>query len=170
MLYSAAGELKQAEAAFDLALAMDPWLGSARGFAGFAGYNQGLLGNAGETLPAIERAMRLDATDRRHSIWLFFGGFAEPLVGQTEAATALLQKSLERNPIYGSAQLSLMVVLSLTGPHRGAALMAESFRQQYLEAPTNAFERLWLSRSTSPVYRAQVFPLFDKIQALSAAS
>ena len=100
--------------------------------------------------------MCLDATDRRHSIWLFFGGFAEPLVGQTEAATALLQKSLERNPTYGSAQLSLMVVLSLTGPHRGAALMAESFRQQYLEAPTNAFERLFdfpgLSRSgLSPV-------------------
>ena len=167
MLYSAAGELKQAEAAFDLALAMDPRLGSARGF---AGYNQALLGNAGETLPAIERAMYLDATDRRHSIWLFFGGFAELLVGQTEAAIALLQKSLERNPTYGSAQLSLMVALSLTGRHRGAALIAESFRQQYLEAPANAFERLWLSRSTSPVYRAQVFPLFDKIQALSAAS
>ena len=55
--------------------------------------------------------------------------------GNTEAATALLQKSLERNPTYGSAQLSLMVALSLTGRHRGAALLAESFRQQYLEAP-----------------------------------
>jgi len=167
MLYSAAGELKQAETAFDLALAMNQGLGSAHGF---SGYNQALLGNAGKTLPAIERAMRLDPTDRRHSIWLFFGGFAELLVGQTEAAIALLQKSLERNATYGSAQLFLMTALSLTGRHRGAALMAESFRQQYPESPANAFERLWLSRSASPVYRAQVFPLFEKIQVFGAVS
>jgi tetratricopeptide (TPR) repeat protein len=167
MLYSAAGELKQAEAAFDLALALNRGLGSAHAF---SGYNQALLGNAGETLPAIERAMRLDLTDRRHSIWLFFGGFAELLVGQTEAAIALLRKSLERNATYGSAQLFMMVALSLMGRHRGAALIAESFRQQYPESPANAFERLWLSRSASPIYRAQVFPLFEKIQALSATS
>ena len=36
-------------------------------------------------------------------------------------------------------------------------LIAESFRQQYLESPVDAFERLWLSRSASPVYRTQVF-------------
>jgi TolB-like protein len=167
MLYSAAGELKQAEAAFDLALAMNRGLASPHAF---SGYNRALLGNAGETLPAIERAMRLDLTDRRHSIWLFFGGFAELLVGQTEAAIALLQKSLERNATYGSAQLFMMVALSLTGRHRDAALIAKSFRQQYPESPANAFERLWLSRSASPIYRAQVFPLFEKIQALSATS
>ena len=167
MLYSAAGELKQAEAAFDLALAMNRGLASPHAF---SGYNRALLGNDEETLPAVERAMRLDPTDRRHSIWLFFGGFAELLVGQTEAAIALLQKSLERNATYGSAQLFMMVALSLMGRHRGAALMAESFRQQYPESPATAFERLWLSRSASPVYRAQVFPLFEKIQALSVAS
>src|SRR6516165_12445357 len=77
-------------------------LGSAHAF---LGYNRALLGNAGETLPAIERAMRLDPTDRHHSIWLFFGGFAELLVGQTEAAIALLRRSLARNPTYGSAEL-----------------------------------------------------------------
>jgi len=132
MLYSAAGELKQAEAAFDLALAMNRGLASPHAF---SGYNRALLGNAQETLPAVERAMRLDPTDRRHSIWLFFGGFAELLVGQTEAAIALLQKSLERNATYGSAQLFMMVALSLMGRHRGAALMAESFRQQYPESP-----------------------------------
>jgi TolB-like protein/Tfp pilus assembly protein PilF len=167
MLYSAAGELKQAEAAFDLALAMNRGLGSAHAF---SGYNQALLGNAGETLPAIERAMRLDPTDRRHSIFFCFGGFAELLLGRTHEAVVLLQKSLERNPTYGSAQLFLMVALSLTGRHRSAALLAESFRQQYPESPANAFERLWLSRSASPMYRAQVFPLFEKIQTLGATS
>jgi tetratricopeptide (TPR) repeat protein len=167
MLYSAAGQLEEAASAIRQALAMDEGLASAHGF---GGYNAALLGNAGETLPAIERAMRLDPTDRRHSIWLFFGGFAELLVGQTEAAIALLQKSLERNATYGSAQLFMMVALSLMGRHQGARLIAESFRRQYHESPANAFERLWLSRSASPIYRAQVFPLFEKIQALSATS
>ena len=63
-----------------------------------------------------------------------------------------------------------MAALSLTGRHSEAAWTAESFRQQYPESPANAFEQLWLSRSASPVYRAQVYPLFENIQALGAAS
>jgi hypothetical protein len=114
--------------------------------------------------------MHLDQTDRRHSIFLFFGGFAELLLRRTEAAIALLCKSLERNPSYGSAQLFLMAALSLTGLHSEAAWMAESFRQQYSESPASAFEQLWLLRSDSPVYRAQVYPLFENIRALGAAS
>ena len=61
-----------------------------------------------------------------------------------------------------------MAALCLTGQHREAAGMAESFRLQYSESPAGAFEQLWLSRSTSPVYRAQVYSLFEKIQALGA--
>ena len=34
----------------------------------------------------IERAMRFDQTDRRHSVFFFFGGFAEMLLGRTEVA------------------------------------------------------------------------------------
>ena len=112
MLHSAAGRLEEAGRAFEQALAMDPELGIAHGF---AGYNAALLGRAEETLPAVERAMRLDRADRRHSIFLFFGGFAELLLGRTEAALDLLRKSLERNPSYGSAQLFLMAALSLVG-------------------------------------------------------
>jgi len=110
--------------------------------------------------------MRLEPTERRHSIWYFFGGFAELLLGHTEAAVALLGKSLQRNPSYGSAQLSLMAALSLTGQHTKAVSMAEAFRQQYAEYPARAFEQLWLSRSASPVYRAQVYPLFERISVL----
>jgi tetratricopeptide (TPR) repeat protein len=145
------------------ALAMDERLAAAHGF---AGYNAALLGRPWETLPAVERAMRLDPTYRRHSIWFFFGGFAELLLGRTEAAIALLRKSLERNPSYASAQLFLMAALSLTGRHSEAASMAESLRRQYPEYPAHAFEQLWLSRSASPVYRAQVYPLFERISAL----
>ena len=110
--------------------------------------------------------MRLDPTDRRHSVFLFYGGFAELLLGRTEAAITLLRKSLDRNPSYGGPQLFLMAALSLNGRHGEAISMAESFRRQYPEYPAHAFEQLWLSRSASPVYRAQIYPLFERICAL----
>src|SRR6516162_1855324 len=163
MLCSAAGQLEEAAHAFDQALAMDGSLGLAHGF---AGYNAALLGRASETLPAIEHAMRLDPTDRRHSIWFFFGGFAELLLGRVDSAVALLEKSLERNPSYGGAQLFLMAALRQLGRPQDAARLADGFRAQYPDHPANAFERLWLSRSPSPTYRAQVQPLFEHIRAL----
>src|SRR4029077_353475 len=97
---------------------------------GFAGYNAAFLGRAGETMPAIERAMSVDQTDRRHSIWFFFGGFAELLLGRTEEAIMLLKKSLERNHSYGSAQLFLMAAYSLVGRQRDASETAALFRAQ----------------------------------------
>jgi TolB-like protein len=163
MLCSAAGNLQEAASAFVRALALDERLASAHGF---GGYNAALLGRAWETLPAVERAMQLDSANRKHSIWCFFGGFAELLLGHTEAAITLLEKSLERNPSYGAAQLFLMAALALTGRHREAARIAASFCRQYPESPAHAFERLWLSRSPSPAYRAQVYPLFEKIRAI----
>jgi tetratricopeptide (TPR) repeat protein len=163
MLYSAAGQLEEAASAFDQALAMDRGLPGAYGF---GGYNSAFLGRAEETLPAIEQAMRFNLTERRLGIYFFFGGFAELLLGRTTAAVPLLQKSLERNPASGAAQLFLMAALSLTGRHSEAARMAESFRQQYPEYPAYAFDQLWLSRSASPVYRAQVYPLVETIRTL----
>src|SRR6516164_1477087 len=163
MLCSAAGQLEDAAHAFDQALAMDGSLGLVHGF---AGYNAALSGRAVETLPAIEHAMRLDPTDRRHSIWFFFGGFAELLLGRAEAATALLEKSLQRNPSYGSAQLFLMAALAALGRTHHAARLADGFRAQYPDSPANAFQQLWLSRSPAPAYRAQVQPLFEHIRSL----
>src|SRR5439155_24117910 len=81
MLYSAAGQLEEAARAFKQALAVEEGLGIAHGF---AGYNAAFLGRAAETLPAVERAMRLHAADRRRSIWFFFGGFAQLLLRRTE--------------------------------------------------------------------------------------
>ena len=167
MLYSAAGQLELAERAFAQALGMDHGLGAAHGF---AGYNAALLGRADETWPAIERAMRLDQTDRRHSIWFFFAGFAELLLGRTETAIQLLQKSLERNPSYGAAQLFLMAALSLLGRGAEATETAASFRNRYPDYRTTTFEQLWLSRSGSSTYRAQIHPLFEKIRTLGVAN
>ena len=166
-LYSAAGKLEEASRVFAQALAMDPELGAAHGF---AGYNAALLGRADETLPAIERAMALDPTDRRHSIWFFFGGFAQLLLGRTEEAIALLQQSLERNPRYGCAQLFLMAALSLTGRAGEAAEIATAFRTYHPEYPANAVEQLWLSRSASATYRAQIYPLFERIRGMGVAA
>ncbi|MBV8090191.1 MAG: tetratricopeptide repeat protein, partial [Alphaproteobacteria bacterium] len=167
MLCSAAGHLQEAARAFAQALALDNGLAIAHGF---GGYNAALLGRPWETLPAIERAVQLDPSDRRHSIWYFFGGFAELLLGHTEAAVVLLEKSLERNPSYGATLLFLMAALSLTGRHSDAARMAESFRRHYPESPANAFERFWLSRSPAPAYRAQIYPLFERICAIQVLS
>ena len=167
MLYSAAGKLDEAALAFERALAMDQGLAIAHGF---AAYNAAFLGNAGDTLPAIERAMRLDQADRRHSIWFFFGGFAELLMGRTDASIALLRKSLERNSSYGSARMFLIAALSLSGQYREAAEAAASFRQQYPDGPAGACEQLWLSRSRSATYRAQILPVFDKIRSLGVGT
>jgi DNA-binding SARP family transcriptional activator/TolB-like protein len=167
MLYSAAGQLELAERAFAQALGMDRGLGAAHGF---AGYNAALLGRADETLPAIERAMSFDQTDRRHSIWFFFAGFAELLLGRSEAAITLLQKSLERNPSYGAAQLFLIVALSLVGRRVEAEETAATFRKQYPDYRTTTFEQLWLSRSGCSTYRAQIHPLFEKIRTLGVAN
>jgi tetratricopeptide (TPR) repeat protein len=167
MLYSAAGQLEDAARAFKQALAMDQSLGIAHGF---AGYNAAFLGRADETMPAVERAMRLDPTDRLHSIWYYFGGFAELLLGRTEVSINLLKKSLERNPSYGSAQLFLMAALSLIGRRGEASDTAASFRTQYPDYRTNTFEQLWLSRSACSTYRAQIQPLFEKICSLGVAN
>ena len=167
MLYSAAGQLEFAARAFEQALAVDQTLAPAHGF---AGYNAALLGRADETWPAVQQAMRFDQTDRRHSIWFFFGGFAELLLGRIENAIALLQKSLERNASYGSAQLFLMAALSLIGQQNKAAETATSFRKQYPDYRMTTFEQLWLSRSGSSTYRAQIHPSFEKIRALGVAN
>lgn len=166
MLRSAAGQLAEADEAFERALAADPRLGIAHAF---AGYNAVFRGHAEETMSAVERAMCLDQTDRRCSTWFFFGGFAELLLGRTEAAIALLRKSLDRNPIYGSAQLFLTAALSLSGRASEAARIAVSFRENFPEYRLNSFEQLWLSRSGSPAYRAQISPVFESIRGLGAA-
>jgi tetratricopeptide (TPR) repeat protein len=163
MLYSAAGQLDEAGGAFERALATDSSQGTAHGF---AGYNAAFLGRVDETVPAIERAMSLDRSDRRHSIWLFFGGFAELLRGRTEASISLLRKSLERNPSYGSAQLFLAAALSTSGRDKEATEAAAKFRGLYPQHRTRAFEQLWLSRSGSAAYRAQIHPAFEKIRGL----
>jgi len=63
-----------------------------------------------------------------------------------------------------------MAALSLLGRPEEAARLAASFQSQYPEYRANAFEQLWLSRSTSPTYRAQVQPLFEKIRSLGIAA
>jgi len=167
MLYSAAGQLEEATRTFEQALSLDRGLAPAYGF---AGYNAALLGRADETLPSVERAMNLDQTDRRHSIYYFFGGFAELLLGRTDAAIDLLRQSLQRNPSYGCAQLFLAAGQALSGRRDEAVSTAEAFRAQYPEYPANAFHQLWLSRSSSVEYRAQIQPLFEKIRDLGVAA
>ena len=168
MLYSAAGQLGEAAAAFEQALIMDQKLAIAHGF---AGYNAALLGRAHETLPAIDRAMRLDPTKRRHSIWFFFGGFAELLVGRTDRSIALFRKSLEGNPSYGSALLFLMAALS--SEHRDLeaaqscslvpAALSRLSRRQLRAAVAVSVGLGRISRSNRPLVRENSRPRRRKL-------
>jgi DNA-binding SARP family transcriptional activator/TolB-like protein/Tfp pilus assembly protein PilF len=167
MLYSASGQLDEAACALRQALNVNEGLGIAHGF---AGYNAAFLGRANETLPAIERAMRHDPTNRRHGIWLFFAGFAELLLGRTEQSIGLLEQSLGRNPSHGSAQLFLTAAQSLTGRRGEATATAGKFREQYPEYWNDAFDQLWVSRSSCATYRTQIQPLFEAIRSLGLAN
>jgi hypothetical protein len=62
-----------------------------------------------------------------------------------------------------------MAALSLIGRRNEAGQVAASFRGQYPEYPGNAFEQLWLSRSDSAPYRAQIHPVFERIRDLGVA-
>ena len=135
--------MNDAAPAFERALALDDGLAIAQGF---GGYNAASLGSPGDTLPAIQHAMRLNGSDRRHSIWFFFGGFAELLVGRIEA-DGFAPKSLERNRNYGSAQLFLIAALFPSGRRHEAAQAAASFRKQFPNCPR--------PRSSSCGFRAQ---------------
>jgi DNA-binding SARP family transcriptional activator/TolB-like protein/Tfp pilus assembly protein PilF len=167
MMSSAAGDLENAAEAFARALAADPGLATAHGF---AGYNLAFLGRAAETGAQIERAMRLDRTDRPYSVWFFFAGFAELLLGHGRESVGLFEKSLERNPDYGCAQLFLAAALAACGRRREATRAAAAFRTRYPRYHLNAFEQQWLSRSQSRLYRSQINPVYETIRSLGAVS
>ena len=178
MLYSAARDVEQAAAAFRQALTLDPmahvpaWDGYNMAHAyGWDGDNKTFLGHAEETLPAIERAIRLhNPSAGEFSTWSFFGGFAELLLGRTEAAIALLNRSLQHNPTHTNSQFFLMAALLAAG-RRGEADLMQASSAGTIPVSVQAFERLWLSRSVSPVYRAQeIHSLFANIWAPGTAS
>jgi hypothetical protein len=58
----------------------------------------------------------------------------------------------------------------LLGRKTEAAETAALFRKQYPDYRTTTFEQLWLSRSGSSTYRAQIHPLFEKIRTLGVAN
>jgi hypothetical protein len=103
-------------------------------------------------------------------VWSFFGGFTELLLGRTESAIALLTRALQDNPTHPNSQFFLMMAALLATGRGGAPdLMQESLRQHHPGYSVQAFERMWLSRSASPVYRAQVHRLFTNIWAAGEA-
>jgi hypothetical protein len=63
-----------------------------------------------------------------------------------------------------------MAALALSGRNEEAVQTAASFRRQYPDCPTSVFEQLWLSRSASATYRAQILPVFERIRSLGVAT
>jgi DNA-binding SARP family transcriptional activator/TolB-like protein len=167
MLFSAAGDLERAAEALAAALEAEPT--DAVSLA-FAGYNGALLGRAGEASAMIGRAMRLDRSERRHSVWLFFLGFSELLLGRGESALNLFGKSLERNPGYGGARLFRAAALLLCGRPNEAKHAASLFRQEHPRYGFETFAQQWLERSRSPTFRRQINPTLEGIRSLGATA
>jgi DNA-binding SARP family transcriptional activator len=166
MLYSSSGELESASDAFDRAVEANCNLAIAHAF---GGYNAAFLGHAEKTLPAIERAIRIGGEDRRQSVWWFFAGFAELLLARPERAVTFLGKSLDRNPDYSTAQLFLAAALRRSGKNDEAERMMALFKANFRGYERHAFSSQWLSRSRSPVYRAQILPVFEELRQLGLA-
>lgn len=62
-----------------------------------------------------------------------------------------------------------MAALSSSGRTDAAAKVAALFREQYPDCPCGAVEQLWVSRSPSATYRAQILPVLEKIRELGVA-
>ena len=163
MLSSSSGELSTAAEAFDKAVEANCDLAIAHAF---GGYNEAFLGHAEKTLPAIERALKIGGEDRRQSVWWFFAGFAELLLGRPEPAIAFLERSLNRNPGYGTAQLFLAAALNQAGRKSDGRRVMRAFNTRFQGYEHEAFTTQWFSRSHSPVYRAQIRPVVDELQRL----
>lgn len=163
MLCSSAGELETASTAFDRAVEANSSLAIAHAF---SGYNAAFLGRAEETLQAVERAIKIGGENRRQSVWWFFAGFAELLLGRPSAAVSFLEKSLNCNPGYGTAQLFLAAALRACGKRKEAESTMASFKASFAGYKQDAFTAQWLSRSRSPVYRAQIAPLAEELRQL----
>jgi hypothetical protein len=71
-----------------------------------------------------------------------------PQFGQMPCSTSSAHAAQK---VHSQPQMRASVALGGMARGRGRALRLE------------AFERIWLSRSASPVYRTQVYPLFEKI-------
>lgn len=163
MLCSSAGELETASAAFARAVEANSSLAIAHAF---GGYNAAFLGRAEETLQAVERAIKIGGENRRESVWCFFAGFAELLLGRPSAAVSFLEKSLNRNPGYGTAQLFLAAALRACGKRKEAENTMALFKASFAGYKQDAFTAQWLSRSRSPVYQAQIAPLAEELRQL----
>jgi tetratricopeptide (TPR) repeat protein len=163
MLCSSAGELETASTAFARAVEANSSLAIAHAF---GGYNAAFLGRAEETLQAVERAVKIGGENRRQSVWWFFAGFAELLLGRPSAAVSFLEKSLNRNPGYGTAQLFLAAALRASGKRKEAENTMAIFKASFEGYKQDAFTAQWLSRSRSPVYQAQIAPLAEELRQL----
>ena len=71
---------------------------------------------------------------------------------------------------FALAPFLLTAALSAAGRHREASETAAKFRAQYPGYRTQALGQLWVSRSGSAAYRAQIQPLFEKMRGLGLAN
>jgi tetratricopeptide (TPR) repeat protein len=161
-LSSVAGNIEKAQAEVGEALARDPRNALAHAFRGF---NAAFLGRAEETLPGVERALRLGPTHPARTIWYFLGGAGALLQGRPAEAANLLEKSRALNPNYGTSLLWSGLAHKLNGTEEQAAAAMRAFRERFPAYRVEDFGRQYVFRSENAAYQRQIRPIFDQLKA-----
>src|SRR5439155_13765966 len=83
------------------------------------------LGQAGDTVPAIEKALALSPRDPQRVLWLSFAGMAELYAGRPKAAVPWLERSAALMPSFVNARIWLAAAHQLAGATQKAKAAAQ---------------------------------------------
>ena len=112
----------EALAAYEAAVAADPNLAESHAEIGRVKID---LGQAGDTVPAIEKALALSPRDPQRVLWLSFAGMAELYAGRPKAAVPWLERSAALMPSFVNARIWLAASHQLAGATQKAKAAAQ---------------------------------------------
>ncbi len=153
ILLSGRGRIEAADAEFQDALAVNYSFAPAHAF---GGYNRMFLGHAEATLPAVTMALTISPRDPNLSIWYFFAGAGELLLGHDQAAIMWLEKSRAANRVYTTPYVWLAAAYGLTGRSDEAAANLTELRRLARDFGLARFRAQWVDRSDNAVFRGQI--------------
>jgi TolB-like protein len=153
IILSGSRRIEAADREFEAALLVNHSFAPARAF---GGYNRIFLGQAEVTVPAVNQAIAISPRDPSLSIWYFFAGAAELVLGHDAAAIQWLEKSAAANQTYSTAYVWLTAAYALTGRTADAVKSREEAKRLGRFFDLRRFRLQWAERSDNPVFRRQI--------------
>jgi tetratricopeptide (TPR) repeat protein len=164
-IYSAIGRCDLADRHFDKALDMNPEYSSGHYFKYF---NRMFIKPRDDIiLPGLEKAVELaeaEGGQRRVAAALYFRGFANTLFTNYDKAIKDLNKSMNLNPGYGSANLALIAATALAR-HKETYRVVRQFKERYPNFSVSILDYMWVDRSSCAEYHHLVRPLVEIVSA-----